>query len=140
MKFKALHSDFQLPVRGTRMAGGMDIFMPTDGEIPMDSTAKVRLGFAAEVPENHVALIFPRSGVGSRFGLELNNTCGVIDADYRGEWMATLRTKSGHHYTWNKGARVLQFVVVPVAMIEPELAEELSETDRGQGGFGSTGK
>ena len=140
MLIKPLHPNFIMPSKGTQLAGAFDIYMPEAGAIAWDETEKVGLGFAAEVPESHVALIFPRSGEGAKFGLELNNTCGVIDADYRGEWIATLRTKNGRFYAWNEGQRCLQFVIVPVAKVQLELATELSETNRGTGGFGSTGK
>lgn len=100
----------------------------------------VALGFSAEVPPGNVALLLPRSGVGAKSGLELNNTCGVIDEDYRGEWRAALRTKNGMPFSWEAGERILQFLVVPVTNITLELVEELSDTHRGAGGFGSSGK
>ena len=140
MRIKQLHPNFIMPTKGTQFAGAFDIYMPQEGCIEENSTVKVGLGFAAEVPEGHVALILPRSGEGAKFGLELSNTCGVIDADYRGEWVATLRTKNGRFYAWNEGQRCLQFLIVPVADVQLELATELSETKRGTGGYGSTGK
>jgi dUTP pyrophosphatase len=92
------------------------------------------------LPIGHVAILLPRSGVGSKAGLELNNTAGIIDSDYRGEWVAALRTKSGAYYSWKQDERVIQFMIVPIADVSLELVEELNETDRGVGGFGSTGK
>lgn len=139
MLIKPLHPNFSMPTKGTQLAGAFDIYMPEDGAIAWDESEKVGLGFAAEVPEGHVALILPRSGEGSKFGLELNNTCGVIDSDYRGEWIATLRTKNGEKYEWKQGQRCLQFLIVPVADVTLELTDELSSTKRGVGGFGSTG-
>ena len=100
----------------------------------------VGLGFAAAVPPGHVALLLPRSSSGAKFGLELNNTCGVIDSDYRGEWKAKLRTKDGSIYSWAKDERVLQFLVVPVPVIVLEEVSTLDETVRGTGGFGSSGQ
>ncbi len=97
------------------------------------------LGFATEIPKGFVALIQPRSSTGAKNGLELNNTCGVIDSDYRGEWKAALRTKSGKPFEWKAGERVLQFFVVPVYTGQLELVDELESTDRGAGGFGSSG-
>ena len=139
MRIKKIHPDFVLPIKSTERAGAFDIYMPTGGCTSSQLT-KIPLGFAAEVPENHVALIFPRSGVGAKNGLELNNTCGVIDSDYRGEWIATLRTKSGEWFGWEAGDRLLQFLIVPVAEVTLELVDELDTTERGTGGFGSTGK
>lgn len=101
----------------------------------------IPLGFSAEVPPGHVALILPRSGAGAKHSIELTNTCGVIDADYRGEWMASIQVKPSANstYAWQEGERILQYILVPVATSEPELVKELSDTSRGTGGFGSTG-
>lgn len=142
MKFKLLHPGFKLPTKGTAMAGAYDIYMPSHGQISYggDYGLKVPLGFAAEVPEGCVALILPRSGVGANQGLELNNTCGVIDSDYRGEWVATLRLKNQDTLYWGEGDRLLQMLIVPVFNVTPVLASTLSDTTRGMGGFGSTGK
>lgn len=139
MRIQSLHTGFIMPTKGTDQAGAFDIYMPQAGGT--DGFPNVfGLGFAAEVPDGHVALILPRSGIGSKFGLELNNTCGVIDSDYRGEWKAALRTKDGKPYAWEAGDRLLQFLVVPVANVQLELADQLDTTARGAGGFGSSGK
>ena len=82
----------------------------------------------------------PRSSVGCRFGLELLNTVGVIDSDYRGEWRAVLKTKCSIPYVWLAGERVLQFLIVPVLDVTLELVNCLNVTARGAGGFGSTGQ
>lgn len=140
MRIKPIHPNFIMPSKGTKGAGAFDIYMPECGAVDGNYEKQIPLGFAAEVPEGHVALILPRSGVGSRAGLELNNTCGVIDSDYRGEWIATLRTKSGRFFKWEAGERILQFLIVPIASVTLELADELSDTDRGTGGLGSSGK
>lgn len=100
----------------------------------------VPLGFAAEVPVGHVALLLPRSGAGAKHGLALNNTVGVIDADYRGEWKACLRVKNTLPLSWEAGERLLQFVIVPVTTPELQVVESLETTERGEGGFGSTNK
>lgn len=136
MRIKSLHNNFVMPTKGTDGAGAFDLYMPEGGE-----TGKlVGLGFSAEVPKNHVALILPRSSAGVKRGLELRNTCGVIDSDYRGEWKAAVQTKNGDVLQWSAGDRLLQFLIVPVADVELELADELDETTRGSGGFGSSGK
>lgn len=140
MRIKALHSNFVLPLKATDKAGAFDIYMPESGGIVGHHGKLVGLGFAAEVPEGHVALILPRSGVGSKHGVELNNTCGVIDSDYRGEWKASLKTKNGAAFRWEAEDRLLQFLVVPIANITLEEVESLSDTERGMGGFGHTGK
>ena len=140
MRIKQIHPKFKLPIKSTQGAGAFDIYMPESGSVFGNVPTPVPLGFAAKVPDGHVALIFPRSGVGTRVGLELNNTCGIIDSDYLGEWKAFLRTKSGKHFSWNADDRVLQFLIVPVSNETLELTDDLGESSRGSGGFGSTGK
>ena len=140
MRIKQIHPKFKLPIKSTQGAGAFDIYMPESGSVFGNVPTPVPLGFAAKVPDGHVALIFPRSGVGTRYGLELNNTCGIIDSDYLGEWKAFLRTKSGKHFSWNADDRVLQFLIVPVSNESLELTDDLGESYRGSGGFGSTGK
>lgn len=128
-----------MPTKGSDYAGAFDIYMPEAGHASHVAT-KYGLGFAAAVPENHVALILPRSSTGVKYGLELNNTCGVIDSDYRGEWIASLATKTGEIFAWKAGERLLQFLVVPVAQVVLQEVDNLEETRRGEGGFGSSGK
>lgn len=139
MRIQSLHTAFIMPTKGSDQAGAFDIYMPVGGYVAGES-AIVGLGFAAEVPKGYVALILPRSSTGAKFGLELNNTCGVIDSDYRGEWKAALRTKGNFRFEWFAGDRLLQFLVIPVIDVELVLVDSVSQTDRGNGGFGSTGK
>lgn len=139
MKITALHTSFIMPTKGTLQAGAFDIYMPESG-VALKTPRLIGLGFAAAVPVGHIALLQPRSSTGAKFGLELNNTVGIIDSDYRGEWKAMLRTKSGDAYNWQRGDRILQFVLVPVLQVELELVDSLDETDRGAGGFGSSGQ
>lgn len=138
MQIKKLHSAFIMPTKATDNASAFDIYMPEAGTA-WGRPQFFSLGFAAAVPIGHVGLLLPRSSVGARHGVELNNTCGVIDADYRGEWKAVLQTKSGIPFKWAAGDRVLQVLVVPIANVALELVETLPETARGEGGFGSSG-
>jgi len=138
MKILPISESFIMPTKGTDKAGAFDIYMPTAG-IAMDLPITYHLGFATEIPPGYAALLLPRSGVGSRVGLELNNSVGLIDSDYRDEWMATVRTKDGLTYAWSAGERVLQFMVVPIANITLQLVDSLEVTTR-EGGYGSTGK
>lgn len=140
MNIKKLHPNFKMPTRGTEHAGGYDLYMPEAGVLMPGATygQMVPLGFAAEIPVGFVALLLPRSGAGAKHGVSLNNTVGVIDADYRGEWMACLRVKNGVPHRWEAGERLLQFILVPVGTTELNLVEELGTTTRGEGGFGST--
>ena len=140
MRIKPISPNFIMPIRSTKGAGAFDIYMPEDGNVFGPNPTVVNLGFAAEIPENHVALLLPRSGTGFKYGVELNNTCGVLDSDFRGEWKASIKTKNGENFSWKAGERILQFMIVPVALVELELTDSLSDTDRGSGGFGSTGQ
>jgi dUTP pyrophosphatase len=139
MKVMLLHQNAELPTKGSQYAGAYDIYMPEGGFASAYHAIKVGLGFAAEVPAGYVALLLPRSGVGALHGLELHNTCGVIDADYRGEWIATLKTKKSDGLHWQPGDRLLQYLLVPVLDSPPERVHALLPTRRADGGFGSTG-
>lgn len=139
MRIQSLHTGFIMPTKGSDQAGAFDVYMPESGWVGIQSKI-IGLGFAAEVPAGHVALLLPRSSTGAKFGLELNNTCGVIDSDYRGEWKAALKTKDGLSVTWLAGERLLQFLVVPVAEVTLELVNSVSKTERGSGGFGFSGQ
>lgn len=138
MKIELVYPDSLLPRRGSEHAGGFDLYMPHDGEVIGADITTVLLGIKTEIPSGYVALLLPRSSA-AKTGLELANTCGVIDADYRGEWMAKLKLKNGGHIQWFAGDRLLQFVLVPCFTPELEVVESVSVTDRGAGGFGSTG-
>jgi len=139
MDIQSLHQAFIMPTKASDKAGAFDIFMPEAG-VATGLSQLVGLGFAAAVPDGHVALLLPRSSAGAKHGVELNNTCGVIDSDYRGEWKAAIRTKNKVPFSWAAGDRVLQFLVVPIANISLNQVDSLDETARGEGGFGSTGK
>lgn len=142
MRITPLREGFIMPGNSTEFAGAFDIYMPEPGFADGKSRF-FPLGFAAAIPPGYVGLLVPRSSTGAKFGLELNNTVGVIDADYRGEWMAALRTKNGEPYGWAAGDRLLQCVVVPVLSVQFELVnsvEELGKTSRGIEGFGTSGK
>lgn len=145
MQFKKLHENFQLPTKGSDAAGGYDLYMPEAGIIrertiwASPAHKLIGLGFAAAVPEGYVALILPRSGAGAKHGLQLRNTCGVIDSDYRGEWMVAVSQREGQEFSWSAGERLFQYILVPAGQFDPELVEELPTTQRGEGGFGSTG-
>lgn len=140
MKIKLTHPDAKLPERATEGSAGYDIFMPSDGsyepDLPQEKTA---LGFALEIPYGYIGMIVPRSGVGFNHCLEINNTVGIIDSDYRNEWFARIRTKTGNRFAWKKGDRLLQMLIVPIATPRLELVDELGVTDR-HGGIGSTGR
>lgn len=141
MQIKQLHTNLQKPTRGSLFAGGYDLYMPEDGKVSEGAShVMVGLGFAAAVPIGFVALILPRSGAGAKRGVSLRNTVGVIDADYRGEWFVAVEQREGEQLEWKAGDRLYQYILVPTAMFDPELVDELPSTERGDGGFGSSGQ
>lgn len=141
MEIIKLHPDLIAPKRGTEGAAGYDVFMPAAGDTLGEKNKLTGLGFAAKVPEGHVALILPRSSAGVNLDVRLGNTAGVIDSDYEGEWKANIRQPSGDVLNWGAGDRLLQFVIVPISTPELEFVRKFSTSSkRGEGGFGSTDK
>lgn len=141
MKIKPLVNNFIKPEYKRDLSGGLDIYFQTDVILNPNQVNRIPLGFAAEVPEGHVALLLPRSSAGIK-GICLRNTVGVIDADYRGEWLAfiTLDSICDKPITFKRGERALQALIVPFSRVAIELTDTLSETGRGDTGFGGTGK
>ena len=149
VKFKKLHPDAKAPVRATEGAAGWDLTM-TEGECltsPTVQFVRLRTGIAVEIPKGYVGLLFPRSSCYKK-RQQLANSVGVIDSDYRGEICFVYRTidlcsvdeSKAEEYIYHKGERIGQLVIVPCPPVVFVEAEELSETSRGTGGFGSTGK
>ena len=99
----------------------------------------IHTGLAAEIPEGYAGLVFARSGLASKRGLAPANKVGVVDSDYRGEWMVALHNHSGEPQIVEPGERIAQMVIVPYLTARFEEVGELSDTVRGTGGFGSTG-
>lgn len=145
MRIKPLVPNFIPPEYKRDASGGLDIYLQADASLVVGVDNILNLGFAAEVPEGHVALLVPRSSSGMR-GLALRNTVGVIDADYRGEWIAHIVVDDkgdnsfGSTINYSRGDRILQALIVPCTRVTVELSESLTVTGRGDGGFGSTGK
>lgn len=137
MRIKPLSTNFKAPIRSTEFAGGFDLYMPEAGKcLPNQTIRKYGLGFAAAVPKGHVAIIVPRSGKGANFGVKLNNTVGIIDSDYRGEWIVAIDTRKP--IAWKRHDRIFQYIIVPVNTEEHEITDTLDDTARDDGGFGST--
>lgn len=142
LKIKPLVLEFIRPEFGTEGAAGFDIFLQEPVDILRGAVTTIKLGFASEIPEGFMCLIVPRSGKGAKDGVQVRNTVGVIDSDYRGEWMAMLTIDGNDLYnvrSYGRGDALLQGVLVKKPEFEIELVGELSETVRGEGGFGSTG-
>lgn len=143
LKIKKLREGAKIPFRATQGSAGMDLSACIEEPVtikPGDLTL-IPTGIAIELPSNqYVAYIFARSGLGIKHGICLSNGVGVIDSDYRGEVCVGLCNVSGKEYTITPGERVAQMVISPVSLMPVCEVEELSSTERGEGGFGSTGK
>jgi dUTP pyrophosphatase len=135
--FKRLHPAARLPTRGSAGAAGLDLYAVERVTISPGARAAVRTGLAAAVPEGFYGRVAPRSGLAVRHGIDV--LAGVIDSDYRGEILCALVNHGEEPFEVEPGARVAQLVVEAIASPEPEWAEDLEETARGAGGFGSTG-
>ena len=141
IKIKKLHKRAIIPTYGTEYSAGADLYalLELKIEIKPHETVFVHTGISVEIPEGYCGLIFARSSMGAKRGLAPANKVGVIDADYRGEIMVTLHNHSEIPQTVEPGERIAQLAIVPFLKAEFEVAEELSDTTRGAGGFGSTG-
>ena len=142
VKVKKLDDRAILPTYGSACAAGADLYALVDGEsltIAAGETVLVSTGLSVEIPEGYVGLIYARSGLATKKGLAPANKVGVIDSDYRGEVKVALFNQSGKEQTIAAGERVAQLVIAPYLAVEYQQAEELSDTARGAGGFGSTG-
>lgn len=131
-----------LPVRSSEYAAGADLCAVLDEPIVIapGETVFIHTGIAAEIPEGYAGFVFARSGLASKTGLAPANKVGVVDSDYRGEFMVALMNHSSVPATVEHGQRIAQMVIMPVAAAEFTLVDSLSDTKRGAGGFGSTGK
>ena len=131
-----------LPTYGTAYSAGADLYACLEGEMTIapGETVLIRTGLALEIPQGYVGLIYARSGLATKRGLAPANKVGVIDADYRGEVMVALYNQSGSVQTVAHGERIAQLVIAPFLSAEFEEVDDLSDTVRGAGGFGSTGK
>ena len=138
---KKLDPRAKLPSYGSAYAAGADLCalldIPTD--IPSGTTVLIRTGLAAEIPEGYAGLIYARSGLASKRGLAPANKVGVVDADYRGEIMVALHNHSTVTQTVEPGERIAQLVITPFLTADFQETDDLSDTVRGAGGFGSTG-
>ena len=128
-----------LPKHAKPGDAGMDLTSRDTVEIAPQGTVMVHTGVRMEIPEGYVGLCFPRSGLASKRGINLTNCVGVIDAGYRGEIMAPLYNAGHETQIVERGERIFQIALIPFATCECVEVDELSDTERGDGGFGSTG-
>ena len=142
-KIKKLRENAKIPFRATEGSAGMDLYACIDEPVTLEGGEKavIPTGIAIELPSAELAaFVFARSGLAIKHGIGLLNSVGVIDSDYRGEICVGLINQLKEPYTVQPDERIAQLVIMPVSLITPVEAETLDETERGSGGFGSTGK
>ncbi len=143
VQIQKLKETAKLPSRGSDQAAGYDLYACFDTEtveIAPHTTTKIGTGLAIAVPEGYFGAIFARSGLAAKQGLRPANCVGVADSDYRGEYIVALHNDTDQPRSISNGDRIAQLVILPYLSAEFEEAETLDKTDRGTGGFGSTGK
>src|SRR5438270_11142720 len=137
LRFKKLHAEAKLPTRGSPLAAGLNIYSVERVTIAAGARAAVRTGLAVAIPVGFSGRVAPRSGLAVRHGLD--TLAGVIDSDYRGEILCALINHGDAAIVIEPGTRIAQLIVGRIALPEAVWAEDLDETERGAGGFGSTG-
>lgn len=141
IKVKKLNPDATLPTYGSDYAAGADLYVCLEKPVTINpgETVMLHTGLAMEIPAGYAGLIYPRSGMASKRGLAPANKVGVVDPDYRGEFMVAMHNHSNIPQTVEPNERIAQLVIAPFLTVQFDEAEELSDTVRGEGGFGSTG-
>lgn len=142
VEVKKLRENATIPTRGSQQAAGYDLYACIDEAVTIKphTTEKIGTGLAFAVPDGYFGAIFARSGLASKQGLRPANCVGVADSDYRGEYIVALHNDTDEDRTIKPQERIAQLVVMPYLSVEFEEMDELSQTERGAGGFGSTGK
>jgi dUTP pyrophosphatase len=142
IQIKKLTETAKLPTRGSDKAAGYDLYADSVESVLIKphTTTKIGTGLAIAIPEGYFGAIFARSGLAAKQGLRPANCVGVCDEDYRGEYIVALHNDTDMNRIIEPGDRIAQLVVLPYLPVEFEEVDELSETERGASGFGSTGK
>ena len=140
LRFKRIHPEAVLPVYAHPSDAGMDVRSVADLVIPAGGHALVTTGLVAIIPPMYEIQVRPRSGLALKHGVTVLNTPGTIDSGYRGEIGVILANFGDKDFSVSKGDKVAQLVFAPVVQPEIEETDTIDETDRGAGGFGSTGK
>lgn len=141
MKIKLLSNLATVPTRGSEYAAGYDLYaaIPETTIIPAHKTEKIPTDIAMEIPKGFAGLIMARSGLATKEGLRPANCVGLIDSDYRGNVIVALHNDTNTNKTIDPDERIAQLVIIPFEAVEFEVVDELSDTVRADGGFGSTG-
>ena len=142
IKIKKLRDDATIPTCGSKYSAGMDLYSCSNAPIQINphETYKVETGLAIEIPEGYFGGVFARSGLSTKMGLRPSNCTGVIDSDYRGDIIVALHNDSDCPRMILPNERIAQLIILPFLPIEFKEVDELSDTDRADKGFGSTGK
>jgi dUTP pyrophosphatase len=141
LRFQLLAEEARLPSRAHDGDAGLDLYASEAATIEPGARASVGTGVAVEIPPGHAGLVLPRSGLAARHGIALVNAPGLIDAGYRGEIrVLLLNTDRAERFDIGPGDRIAQLLITPLAAVEPAAIEQLAETARGDGGFGSSGR
>ena len=141
VKIQKLRENAVIPTRGSEKAAGYDLYaaIPEDVYILPYTTMKIKTGLPMELPDNTFGAISARSGLATKHGLRPANCVGVCDSDYRGEYMVALHNDTDTVQVVVPGEKIAQLILLPFLPIEFNMVDELSETERGEDGFGSTG-
>ena len=139
IKIKRLYEDSIIPTRGSEYAAGYDLYAHEGATIKPHETAKIGTGVAIQPPKDTFGAVFARSGLATKQGLRPANCVGVCDYDYTGEYIVALHNDSNEERTIEAGERIGQVVFIPYINVSFVEVDELEETERGDGGFGSTG-
>ena len=142
VKIKKLRDNAIVPTYGTEFAAGADLYAAIDEAVTIEpgETKLIPTGFAFEIPAGYAGFVYARSGLASKRGLAPANKVGVIDSDYRGEVMTALHNHGKYSQSVEPGERIAQMVIAPYITANFILSDELDDTVRGAGGFGSTGR
>ena len=141
LRIKKLRDNAQMPTYGSEYAAGADMYAAIDEAVTIepDETKFIPTGLAFEIPEGYAGFIYARSGLACKKGLAPANKVGVVDADYRGEVMVALHNHGIEAQTVEAGERIAQMIIAPFVAVNYIFSDELDDTVRGAGGFGSTG-
>lgn len=142
VRIKKLRENAIVPTYGTEFAAGADLYAAVEEavEIAPGETKMIPTGLAFEIPAGFAGFVYARSGLASKRGLAPANKVGVIDSDYRGEVMTALHNHGKESQTIEPGERIAQMVIAPYITANFILSDSLDDTERGEGGFGSTGR
>lgn len=140
MNIKLLSDKAKIPTRGSEYAAGWDLYATEDATILPHTTVKISTDIAIEIPNGYFGAIFARSGLATKQGLRPANCVGVVDSDYRGPLIVALHNDTDQNKFVLSGDRIAQLVFIPYSTWDWTVVDELSDTERGDGGFGHSGK